>query len=262
MRTESALVALPDLLALQQLDDDGFRAPPQGAKAGRLYGGLVAAQALVAAGRTVDPDRLPHSLHGYYLRGGDPGLLTTLRVTRDRDGNSFSARRVEAVQDGRVLFTMAASFHCGDTGMDVQPEQPPTAGDPGELDACELPVLVSMEFRLPVQPYPTGFLPTRYWARCTAPLPVDPLVHAGVLTYLSDMSSGLIPLRDGPWRPSPTLDHGLWFHRPVRMDRWVLMDLVPRSVAAGRGWYTGSIHTGDGVHVASLAQEALFGRMR
>jgi len=262
--------SLFDLLRIKQLDYDLFCSAGAASTSGWLYGGQVAAQALLAAGQTVAPDRVPHSLHGNFLRSGDDACPTYLRVARDRDGRSFSARRVEATQKGEVLFTMAVSFHRREEGMDRQMDPAPAAGDPDELEPVRLPVLVSMDCRLPAQPYAPGFMPTRYWARCTADLaavadptdPADPLLHAAVLTYLSDMSTGLIALHEGPWRQSPTLSHSLWLHRPIRLDDWVLVDLVPRSVAGGRGWYTGTVHTRDGLLGASLAQESLFGRIR
>lgn len=246
------------LLELERLHRDLFRATTVFDDPYGLYGGQVAAQALLAAGRTVPEDRLPHSLHGYYLRGGDAARPTLFRVYRDRDGRSFSARRVVAVQDGDVIFTMSASFHMQEPGLDRQVDPVPEAPDPGDLPAFALPRLYSMESRRPPQPYPGIAWPTRFWARCTADLPASRLEHACVLTYLSDISTGLAPLHDQTWHSGSSLDHAVWFHRPVRMDDWVLLDLVPHSAAAGRGWYTGTVHTRDGVHGASLTQEALF----
>jgi len=254
------LSSLVDLMRVVPIDDDRFRSTPRPSDGWWLYGGQVAAQALVAAGQTVDADRLPHSLHGYFLRGGDTARPTQFRVIRDRDGRSFSARRVEASQEGALIFTMSASFHRRDEGIDRQVEPVPAAGDPDALEPLVLPRLVSMECRRPEQPYPEGLLPTRYWARCTADLSGGPLLNAAVLTYLSDMSNGLMGLYEGPWPASRSLDHALWFHRPIRLDDWVLVDLVPHTAAYGRGWYTGTVHTRDGVLGASLTQESLFGR--
>ncbi|MFB4319245.1 acyl-CoA thioesterase [Actinomadura sp. 21ATH] len=254
---EETLPSVLDLLALEELDRDLYRTTVAFDDPYPLYGGQVAAQALRAAGGTVPEGRLPHSLHGYYLRGGDAARPTIFRVDRDRDGRSFSARRVVALQGGEVIFNMSASFHTPEDDDDRQAHPMPAAPPPEESAGDALPRLFSLEGRVPPQPYESDW-PTRMWARSTLPLPADPLVHACVLTYLSDISSGLAALHDGPGRSGSSLDHAVWFHRPVRMDDWVLMDLVPHTVAAGRGWYTGSIHAHDGTLAASLTQEALF----
>jgi acyl-CoA thioesterase-2 len=256
--------SLLDLLDLEPLDRDLFRATSVVDEPLPLYGGQVAAQALHAAGQTVPDGRVPHSLHGYYLRGGDASHATLFRVDRDRDGRSFSARRVVAVQRGEVIFNMSVSFHAPEDGLDRQVDPVPDAGDPEALPPLVLPRLISMEGRVPEQPYPVPEepdrvrWPTRFWSRCTAELPDDPLVHASVLTYLSDILTGLSALHEGDWHSGSSLDHAVYFHRPVRMDRWVLIDLVPRTVAGGRGWYTGTVHDQDGVLAASVTQEALF----
>lgn len=248
---------LLDMLTLEPLDRDLFRATTVFDDPFPLYGGQVAAQALQAAGATVPDDRVPHSLHGYYLRGGDASRPTIFRVHRDRDGGSYSARRVVAVQGGEVIFNMSASFQVPEPGPDRQVDPAPEVTAPDELPPFMLPRLFSMEGRLPPQPAP-GPWPTRFWARCQVDLPQSPLLHAAVLTYLSDTSSGLSSLSNARWQSGSSLDHAVWFHRPIRLDDWVLLDLVPHTVSAGRGWYTGTIHTRDGVLGASLTQEALF----
>lgn len=254
------MASLPELLRIEAIDDDLFGC--QGAPAVRehLFGGLVAARALLAAGRTVDPDREPHSLHAYFLRAGDVTRPTLLRVVRDRDGRSFSARRVEVLQDDAVLLTMVTSFQRREDGVDYQADPMPTTSQPDRLPVVQLPEAVSLDCRIPDQPRPLGHLPTRFWARCTAALEPDPLLQASVLTYLSDLSNGLMALHKGSWRPSPTLSHTLWFHRPIRLDDWVLVDLVARNAGGGRGWYTGTVHARDGALGASLAQESRYGR--
>jgi acyl-CoA thioesterase-2 len=251
-------VDLVELLTLEQVELDLFRASAVFDDRLALYGGQVAAQALLAAAATVPDDRTPHSLHGYYLRGGDAARPTLLRVERDRDGRSVSARRVVAVQRGEVIFSMAASFQAAKRGPDLQVEPPPVQEDPGQLAHYLIPRLTSMDGRIGPQPYGEGGLPTRFWGRCTSRLPEDPAWHAAALTYLSDMSSGIGPLGTAEYRSGSSLDHALWFHRPVRMDDWVLLDLVPRTVADGRGWYQGTVHDRRGTLVASLTQEALF----
>ncbi|CCG03699.1 Acyl-CoA thioesterase [Blastococcus saxobsidens DD2] len=246
-----------DVLALEEIDRDLYRSTLLFADPFPLYGGQVAAQALYAAGRTVGADRLPHSLHGYFLRSGDAARPTIFRVDRDRDGGSFSARRVVAIQGGEVVFSMSASFQVPGPGPDVQVQETPRVDPPGELPPLALPRLFSMESRRPSQPY-EGRFPNRFWARATVPLPEEALVHACVLTYLSDIGTGLSALPENDASPGPTLDHALWFHRPARLDDWVLMDMVPGTVSGGRGWYTGSIATPSGVLAASFTQETLF----
>ncbi|WP_137294457.1 acyl-CoA thioesterase [Nocardioides dongxiaopingii] len=250
--------ALLDALRLETVDRDLYRATFVVPDDRSLYGGQVAAQALRAAGLTVEPDRLPHSLHGYFLRAGDSEHPTLFRVHRDRDGRSFSARRVEAVQHGKVIFSMAASFHLPDDGPEVQVRPAPEVAAPEESPAVGLPRLLSFEARAVDQPHPDTPWPTRFWARTTAPLDDDPLLHAAVLTYLSDISSGIAPLtRDGA-TPGASLDHALWFHHPARADAWLLTDLEPHVAGRGRGWYTGTFHDRTGRAVASTTQECLF----
>jgi acyl-CoA thioesterase-2 len=165
---------------------------------------------------------------------------------------------VVARQEGKVIFCMAASFQAPGVGPDHQVHVPPDVPHPDELPRTTLGRLFSMESRLPPQPFATTRWPTRFWARCSVPLPEDPLVHACVLTYLSDVSTGLSALRDESAVPGPSLDHAVWFHRPVELDCWVLMDLQPRTTAGGRGFYAGSICSQDGTLAASFVQESLF----
>ncbi|MCW2717866.1 acyl-CoA thioesterase II [Pseudonocardia sp.] len=260
LRVVVPAVDVLELLDLEPLERDLFRSTAVFDDPFPLYGGQVAAQALRAAGLTVPEGRLPHSLHGYYLRGGDASHPTVFRVHRDRDGRSFSARRVVAIQRGEVIFNMSASFHVPGDGPDHRVGTPPADGPPDGLASYAIPRLVSMEGRLPEQPFPDADWPTRFWSRCTAPLPDDQLWHAAVLTYLSDISTGLAPFDDDEHHSGASLDHAVWFHRPVRMDDWVVMDLAPGTVAGGRGWYTGTLHDQHGTPVASLAQENLFRR--
>ena len=251
-------VDLRDLLTLEAIERDLFRAGTVYAEEYDLYGGQVAAQALMAAGRTVDPDRRPHSLHGYFLRRGDPSRPTVFRVYRDRDGRSFSARRVAAVQQGEVIFTVSASFHTARDGWASQVAVRPDTPAPDELDPTRLPRLFSMEARMPIQPWPDARWPTRFWARVSVPLPDDPLVHACALTYLSDISTGVLPSPDGSQTPGSSLDHAVWFHDSVDMTGWTLSEYRPQVTGHGRGWYNGSLFAEDGRLVASIAQECLF----
>jgi acyl-CoA thioesterase-2 len=259
---DASLVALLDL---EPLERDLFRASTVFDDPFPLYGGQVAAQALLAAGCTVPAERVPHSLHGYFLRSGDAGRTTLFRVDRDRDGRSFSSRRVVAVQDAEVVFSLSASFQDPEEGLDLQVE--PAAGVPAPetLPPLAMPRLFSFEARLPPQPHERSW-PTRFWARCTEPLPADEdgadLLHAAVLTYLSDIMTGLSPLAADGFRPTTSLDHAMWFHRTARADDWMLVDLVGRTTGGGRGWYTGSLSSRDGVLRASITQESLFRRQR
>jgi acyl-CoA thioesterase-2 len=261
-RILAAEPSLVELLTLAQLGPDSFRADLVYDTGGFLYGGQVAAQALRAAAHTVPGERLPHSLHCYFVRAGDSRKPTEYRVERDRDGRSFSSRRVVATQGGQLIFTLSCSFAVPLTGPEQDVDSMPEAEGPEQSRPAELSHLFSLEGALPAQPFPDGPWPTRVWARSTGALPDDPLVHACVLTYLSDLFTGTAGLDDVADLATTSLDHAVWFHRPVHLDDWVLMDLVPHAGAAGRGWYTGTVHDGAGRLVASLAQEILFRRPR
>jgi acyl-CoA thioesterase-2 len=250
--------SLLDVLDLETLDRDLYRGNVVYPDRSSLYGGQVAAQALLAAGRTVGDGRTPHSLHGYFLRRGDSTRPTVFRVDRDRDGRSFAARRVVALQDGEVLFTMSCSFAVPEDGPDLQADPVPDGGSPEVLPGRPMPRLFSMEARIPAQRFPAPRWPLRFWTRTTLPLPDDPLLHACVLTYVSDIGSGVSAFEGGENRSNTSIDHAVWFHRPIRLDDWVLMDLVPHTAAAARGWYTGSLHDASGRLGASLTQEVLY----
>ena len=251
-------IGLEEVLALERIDRDLYRASAVFEEAFPLYGGQVAAQALLAAGATVPTDRVPHSLHGYFLRPGDSRAPVVFSVERDRDGGSFSARRVVALQDGEVILNLAASFAREDcTAAEVAVLRMPAVAPP-EAPSQPPPRLLGHELVVPKQPGGLVTFPTRAWLRCTAVLPAGPLVDAAALTYLSDLFTGAggLPASRGTWQT--TLDHSLWFHRPSRTGQWVLMDLVPRAVSRGRGMYDGTLWHPDGTLVASLAQETLF----
>ncbi len=248
-------VALLDVLSLERVDLDLFRSTALFEETESLYGGQVAAQALLAAGATVPEGRTPHSLHGYFLRPGDSRQPVVFTVERDRDGRSFSARRVVARQQGRVILNLSASFH--DAVDDAPDETTLAAPDAAAVREVSVPHrLIGFEQRVIDQPQQSW--PTQVWLRCTEALPEDPLLHAAVLTYLSDIYTGHASLASSKDRLQSTLDHALWLHRPVRADRWVLMDLQSRAVSQGRGLYTGSLWSEDGALLASLAQETLY----
>jgi acyl-CoA thioesterase-2 len=249
------LPSILDLLNLEYVEENLYRSCVVFDEPYRLFGGQVAAQALYAAGRTVGDGRLPHSLHGYFLREGSTFRPTLFKVDRDRDGQSFSARRVVAIQEGEVIFNMSASFAAPRPGADRDASEAPDLPPPDTLQGMTHRRLWSFEFRA----NDSGErLPGRFWIRCTDTLPPDPLLHAAVLTYTSDISTGLISLEDVGSQVGPSLDHAVWFHRPAPMNDWTWHELTPHTVAGGRGWYTGAVYTPDGTRVASIAQEALF----
>jgi acyl-CoA thioesterase II len=250
---------LPDLLTLERIEADLFRTVVVSAEPGSLFGGQVAAQALAAAAQTVPDGRLPHSLHGYFLSRGDSSRRILLTVSRDRDGGSYSNRRVIAVQNGAVIFNMAASFHVAEDGSSYQAAAAPAAEDPDELSALQRPFRMhGVEVRLPTQPEPGQPWPSRVWVRSRFPLTGD-IMHACALTYVSDMFTGMAAVPGVTVKgPLTSIDHSLWLYRMVAMDDWVLMDLRPESAGGGRATYTGRIFSRDGILCAGIAQEVLF----
>jgi acyl-CoA thioesterase-2 len=261
------LPSILDLLDLEYIEQDIYRSCVTFTEPHALFGGQVAAQALYAAGKTVPEGRLPHSLHGYFLRAGDTRRPTLFRIERDRDGSSFSARRVVAIQNGEVIFNMAASFSAprpSPQGPSAQalPDgdaTPPPAFPPvGGLPAWKSSRHASFEFRQAPSPHRIS---EKFWIKCLDPLPPveeDPLFHAAVLTYISDIGTGLVAMETPGYHAASSVDHAVWFHRQAQMGDWVWVDLRPETVAGGRGWYTGAYYTPDGARVASLAQEMLF----
>jgi acyl-CoA thioesterase-2 len=249
---------LLQLLELEQLEVDLYRAPFVFKEKFALYGGQVAAQALRAAALTVGSDRVPHSLHGYFLRAGQAAQPVVFQVFRDRDGRSYSSRRVVAIQNGEVLFNMATSFHVAEDGPDNQLPAVPEVPDPERLERYLPPRLFSIEARVPEQPYDDLRAPVRIWARSTIEIGADPLLQACAITYLSDIGTGMDALLtpDVAWQSS--LDHALWFHRPISLDDWVLMDLVPLTSSNGRGFYTGAMYDRERRLCVSITQETLF----
>jgi acyl-CoA thioesterase II len=214
MRNRDGAMDLVDALALEQIESGVFRANFVRAEEYPLYGGQVAAQALAAAGATVSSGRVPSSLHGYFLRRGEADLPTVFRVECDRDGRSFSARRVIAIQRGEVIFNMAALFYAEAPGPQAQQTAAPDMPAPHELVESVMGRYPAIEVRAEPKRGKER-LPTRFWARVRHALPDDPLSHACALTYISDMSSGLASLLDAVI-PAASLDHAVWFHRPTR----------------------------------------------
>ncbi|GIU86527.1 MAG: acyl-CoA thioesterase II [Acidimicrobiia bacterium] len=252
---------LTGLLELEQLDRDLFRGRNEpGARARlSLYGGQVAAQALRAAGATVPADRLPHSLHGYFLRPGRVDLPVVFHVDRDRDGGSFSARHVRAVQDGEVIFSMLASFNTREEApaFDAVATR---GGPPAEtLPPRPSPLLVEVREVTPTRVADGQVRHSdRLWVRAASRLPDDPLVHACALIYVSDLGSGFGQVEvPGLAAGGPSIDHAVWFHEPVRADEWMLLELWPMKAGGARGVYAGSLRGTDGRLGAVLVQEML-----
>jgi acyl-CoA thioesterase-2 len=251
--------SLADLLDLEVLDRDLFRGFNVGLDRHRLFGGQVAAQALCAAGLTVPDDRLPHSIHGYFLRQGRPDRAVILQVDRDRDGGSFSARHVRAVQDGEVIFSMLASFAVERPGGEFEAlarsdRRPPTDGDRvGHallLDIVEINPLAVEDGRVTH--------PDALWIRVRDPLPDNRLVRACAVAYLSDLGTGFGQVDvEGVGTGGPSIDHVMWFRRDVDPCDWLLLDLQPGAAAGGLGVYTGTVRDRDGRLAALLAQEML-----
>lgn len=252
---------LAALLSLRELAADRWLADgPAPGRHNGLYGGQVAAQALVAAARTVAGERAPHSLHGYFLRRGDARLPVVFDVDRDRDGHSYSARTVVARQEDRVVFRMTASFARPEEGPDRQAVPMPQVRGPEESQPLP-PILPGVEVRDP-DPSAERQHPMRTWVRAPGAGGQDPVHAAAALVYVSDLFSGLAHLVGPRVRAMASLDHAVWFHRPVRADDWVLMDHVGTSVAAGRGWYTSTLFDRSGAALASAAQEMVIREAR
>jgi acyl-CoA thioesterase-2 len=260
-QTPESVNELLDLLDLEFVDTNLYMGhnPKGSSSRPSLFGGQVAAQALRAATLTVPEGRLPHSLHGYFLRPGLTDRPTILKVFVDRDGGSISARRVAAVQNGEEIFTLSASFQTPAEGPEMQVPMEAGLPMPDDLEATSNGMF---EMRY-ISRHDSGSatpIHDLFWARTPMPLPEDPVLHACVLTYLSDLGSGMAELvtREVPGYRSPSLDHVVWFHRPLRLDRWVLFDMRPISASSQRGLYTGSFYDQAGRLGATIMQECLF----
>jgi acyl-CoA thioesterase II len=251
------------ILDLDRLDGDRFTALSTETRLTRLFGGQVAAQALKAACLTVDTPRPPHSLHGYFIRPGRPADAVHFEVERTRDGRSFSTRRVTVSQEGKPIFEMIASFHDPEPGSDWPEPAVPLVPPPEELSPVAFTGLSGkshpVEIR-PVAPFVPGSFGTihPFWVRVA--VPVRPDEQACMLTYLSDIATVRAAHAPGsPARPGMvvSLDHSVWFHRPPRVDQWLLVSMGPVAHVGTRGLARGSIQAADGTLVASVAQEAL-----
>ena len=280
------LQELLDLLGLERIEETIFRGASQDLGWGNVFGGQVLGQALSAAAQTVPEDRAVHSMHGYFLRIGDAKLPIVYDVDCIRDGKSFTTRRVVAIQKGRAIFSLSASFQRAETGFehaDAMPEVPPPESLKSERDlalamidkipeamrdraTAERPIEVRpIE---PVNPMRPKVGPARrhVWYRANAVLPDDLSVHRYLLAYASDfnlLGSAMQPHGVSwlsPGMQVASLDHAMWFHRPFRLDDWVLYEVDSPSASGARGLARGRFFARDGTLVASTAQEGLMRR--
>jgi len=280
---DERLTALLRLLDLERLEVNLFRGESRDIGSPQVFGGQVLGQALSAAARTVDSGRVVNSLHAYFLRRGDCNAPIVYQVDRSLDGHSFSNRRVVAIQHGQQIFNMAASFQVGEPGFDHQIEMP-AVPPPEELSGnsapppqllARLPERVRRFFEQP-RPFefrmvqPIDYLaPKRQpavrqiWFRAVAALPEDEMLHRRLLAYVSDfflLDTTTLPHGTSFVRPSlvmASIDHAMWFHRPLRVDDWLLYAMESPSASGARGFARASVFSRDGRLVASAAQEGL-----
>jgi acyl-CoA thioesterase-2 len=277
-----AVKSLLELLDLEQLEVNLFRGLSPQSNWQRVFGGQVIGQALVAATRTVE-GRPAHSMHAYFLLGGDPKVPIIYEVDRIRDGKSFTTRRVVAIQHGQAIFSMAVSFHRDEPGFSHQAEMPKVPAPeelPSEQQIREkiMPMMPAAVRRYYEEERPIELRPVEYarylsrehrdpsfhvWIRATAPLPDDPAIHQCVLAYASDMTlldTSLIPHGRTVFQKTiqaASLDHALWFHRAFRADEWLLYAQDTPNASGARGLSRGLIFSRNGTLVASVAQEGL-----
>ncbi len=276
-RGQAVLDGLVDLLDLEQLEVNLFRgvSPPQSPT--RVFGGQVAGQALVAAGRTVPADREVHSLHAYFIRPGDPRVPIVYEAERVRDGRSFTTRRVLAIQHGEAIFSLSASFQLPQDGLEHTEPAPPDVPLPLSLPDLGERVLAGrgagwmtkiprpLDIRFVDEPVWSEARvdatehPTRVWMRADGTLGDDKLLHVCMLTYASDLHllGSVLARHDKQDVQMASLDHAMWFHRPFRADEWLLYTCYSPSASGSRGLATGRFTTEDGTLVATTVQEGL-----
>jgi acyl-CoA thioesterase II len=272
---------LVELLDLEPIEVNIFRGVSPQENRQRVFGGQVAGQALVAAARTVDDSiRMVHSLHAYFLRPGDPTIPILYEVDRIRDGKSFTTRRVVAIQHGQAIFNLQASFHVPEAGLSHQIPMPADVPDPASIpdfktrmapykdkigDWYDRPRPIDVRYVTPGPLERQGLtsVSQQVWLRADGELPEDPVLHACIVTYASDMTlldTTVLPHGlswDSPGVQMASLDHAMWFHRPFRADGWLLYDQTTPSTSNARGLAAGSIYTQDGDLVVSVVQEGL-----
>ena len=280
----SAMQGLISILDLETLERNLFRGRSPQTGWQRVFGGQVIAQALVAAHRTVDADRHVHSLHCYFMRPGDPAVPIIYEVDRIRDGNSFTTRRVVAIQHGHAIFSLSASFQIDEPGLEHQIEMPADLPRPETLtsakeliesfiDSVPESVRAYWERERPIEFKPVSLvhytsrekLPPKQhiWIRTTGQVPDNRPLQAAVLAYLSDMTlldTSLFAHGRAVFDEDlqvASLDHAMWFHRPNALDDWLLYTQDSPNASGARGFTRGSIYASDGTLVASMAQEGL-----
>jgi acyl-CoA thioesterase-2 len=278
-----AVATLLDILDLERIEQNIYRGESPDVGWQRVFGGQVIGQALVAAQRTVDEERVVHSLHGYFMRPGDPSVPILYEVDRIRDGRSFTTRRVVAIQHGKAIFSMSASFQVVEPGLEHFLEMPQVAAPedlPSEkqladqfIDRAPEGVRRYWERARPIELRPITLEhyisdkkldpEQNVWFRATGKLPADPAVQQAVLAYASDMTlldTSLFVHGRAVFDPKlqvASLDHSMWFHRPMNMEEWHLYSQDSPNTSGARGFTRGSIYTRDGQLVASVAQEGL-----
>lgn len=279
----NVLAQLLKLLKLEKIEETIFRGQSQDLGFGSVFGGQVLGQALSAASQTVPPERRAHSLHAYFMRPGDAAKPIVYNVDCIRDGRSFTTRRVVAVQKGRAIFSMSASFQIDEPGFDHQDEMPEVPGPEGlepeierarrlaeripaglrEKLLCKKPI--EIRHVNPVDPFaPEKQAPIKYvWFKAIDTMPEDPAAQHYMLAYASDfnlVATTLYPHGYTFWQPEmqvASLDHAMWYHRKVRMDQWLLYAMHSPSAGKARGLAIGRIFTREGKLVATVAQEGL-----
>ncbi len=278
-----ALDAVVELLDLEQIDLDIFRGrSPEGEHRQRVFGGQVAGQALVAAGRTVPEDRPVHSLHAYFIRPGDPSVPLIYLVERVRDGRSFTTRRVSCVQRGKTIFTLSASFHLREPGFEHAEPMPDVPG-PDQIESTaerlrkihgaeveeflrDSPIEIRHVGPLTAEARRDPALRSRQnvvWLKADGKLPDDPLLHVCLMTYASDITllDTVLIAQGLSWADGvvsgASLDHAMWFHRPFRADNWLLYVQDSPSASGALGLARGEVYTEQGELVVSVVQEGL-----
>ncbi|AYJ49605.1 acyl-CoA thioesterase [Rhodococcus sp. P1Y] len=265
------MASIEDILELERIENDIFRGRTFPSLLQRTFGGQVAGQALVSAVNTVGDEYRVHSLHGYFIRPGNPTEPTVYMVERVRDGRSFCTRRVTGIQDGKAIFTMSASFHVEDQGISHQDTMPRVVEPENLPDPRDLPNFDNSFYeewkewdirRIPdaqTEKHPSFAAQQRVWFRYRDPLPDSQVFHVCTLAYMSDMTligSAKVP-HPSVVTQTASLDHALWFLRPFRADEWLLYDQTSPSADFGRALAQGRIFDRKGRMVAAVVQEGL-----
>ncbi len=279
---QPVLDRLVALLDLERIEENIFRGVSPAESPVRVFGGQVAGQALIAAGRTVPAERRVHSLHAYFIRPGDPSIPIVYEVDPIRDGRSFTTRRITAIQRGKAIFALSASFQIDEPGLDHAEPMPEGVPEPESLPLYGTVAVAHPDLakRMATMPRPIDLRyvnqpawlsrdegPTpgnqRVWMKADGVLPDDQLLHVCVLTYCSDMTllDAVLARHGVYWGVDDvrgaSLDHALWFHRPFRADEWFLYDSHSPSASGARGLATGRFFARSGAHIATVVQEGL-----